>query len=114
MCVLVHTTDNKYINHVFFMLPHIILDMLQHEIQIFDLQQEVFPFWDSIMLIVSIVAMIFVTLKYVENWLLWWIIEVFSVMFYIIQGVYAILLQYTILTALAIIGVYSWILRSKH
>ena len=36
-----------------------------------ELQPDAFPFWDSCMTVLSVVAMILMTRKYVENWLLW-------------------------------------------
>lgn len=44
------------------------------------LQPDAFPFWDSCMMVLSIAAMVLMTRKYVENWLLWVIINVISVM----------------------------------
>lgn len=41
------------------------------------------------MMVLSIVAMILMTRKYVENWLLWVIINVISVVIFALQGVYA-------------------------
>ncbi len=35
------------------------------------IEPDAFPFWDSTMTILSVVAMILMTRKYVENWLLW-------------------------------------------
>ncbi len=53
------------------------------------LQPDAFPFWDSCMMVLSIVAMILMTRKYVENWLLWVIINVISVVIFALQGVWA-------------------------
>lgn len=39
------------------------------------------------MMVLSIVAMILMTRKYVENWLLWVIINVISVVIFALQGV---------------------------
>lgn len=44
-----------------------------------ELQPDAFPFWDSCMMVLSIAAMILMTRKYVENWLLWVVINVISV-----------------------------------
>ena len=52
-----------------------------------ELQPDAFPFWDSCMMVLSIVAMILMTRKYVENWLLWVIINVISVVIFALQGV---------------------------
>ncbi len=54
-----------------------------------ELQPDAFPFWDSCMMVLSIVAMILMTRGYVENWLLWVIINVISVVIFALQGVYA-------------------------
>lgn len=38
------------------------------------------------MLVLSIAAMVLMTRKYVENWLLWVLIDVISVVIYAVQG----------------------------
>ena len=47
-----------------------------------ELQPDAFPFWDSCMMVLSIAAMILMTRKYVENWLLWVVINVISVVIF--------------------------------
>ncbi|PHM63537.1 nicotinamide riboside transporter PnuC [Xenorhabdus ishibashii] len=79
-----------------------------------DLQPDAFPFWDSVMTVLSIVAMILMTRKYVENWLIWVIIDVISVVIYYYQGVLAMSLQYIILTGIALNGARLWIKAAKH
>ncbi len=74
-----------------------------------ELQPDAFPFWDSCMMVLSIVAMILMTRKYVENWLLWVIINVISVVIFALQGVYAMSLEYIILTFIALNGSRMWI-----
>ncbi|MCE1644922.1 nicotinamide riboside transporter PnuC, partial [Enterobacter hormaechei] len=46
------------------------------------LQPDAFPFWDSVMTVLSIVAMILMTRKHVENWLIWVVIDVISIVIY--------------------------------
>ncbi|OTA21527.1 transporter [Xenorhabdus beddingii] len=79
-----------------------------------DLPPDAFPFWDSVMTILSIVAMILMTRKHVENWLIWVIINVISVAIYYHQGVLAMSLQYIILTGIALNGARLWIKAAKH
>lgn len=79
-----------------------------------ELQPDAFPFWDSTMLVLSIAAMVLMTRKYVENWLLWVIIDVISVVIYAVQGVYAMSLEYVLLTAIALMGSYSWIKSAQR
>ncbi len=50
------------------------------------LQPDAFPFWDACLMVLSIVAMVLMTRKYVENWLLWVVINVISVMVFARQG----------------------------
>ncbi|PHM74724.1 nicotinamide riboside transporter PnuC [Xenorhabdus kozodoii] len=79
-----------------------------------DLQPDAFPFWDSVMTVLSIVAMILMTRKHVENWLVWIVINVISVVIYYYQGVLAMSLQYIILTGIALNGARLWIKAAKH
>lgn len=51
-----------------------------------ELQPDAFPFWDSTMMVLSIAAMILMTRKYVENWLIWVVIDVISVAIFAYQG----------------------------
>lgn len=79
-----------------------------------ELQPDAFPFWDSCMMVLSIVAMILMTRKYVENWLLWVIINVISVVIFALQGVYAMSLEYIILTFIALNGSRMWINSARE
>jgi nicotinamide mononucleotide transporter len=78
------------------------------------LQPDAFPFWDSSMMVLSIVAMLLMTRKYVENWLLWVIIDVISVAIFAYQGVYAMALEYVLLTLIALNGSWLWIKSAKQ
>lgn len=79
-----------------------------------ELQPDAFPFWDSTMMVLSVVAMILMTRKYVENWLLWVIIDVISVWIFARQGVYAMALEYLILTLIALNGTWLWIKSARQ
>lgn len=77
------------------------------------LQPDAFPFWDACLLVLSVVAMILMTRKYVENWLLWVVINIISVMIFARQGVYAMSLEYVILTLIALNGCWLWIKSAR-
>ena len=79
-----------------------------------ELQPDAFPFCDSCMMVLSIAAMILMTRKYVENWLLWVIINVISVVIFALQGVYAMSLEYMILTVIALNGSRMWINSARE
>ncbi|ELX4143740.1 nicotinamide mononucleotide transporter, partial [Vibrio vulnificus] len=78
------------------------------------LEPDAFPFWDSTMTVLSIVAQILMTRKYVENWVLWVVINIISVGIYAMQGVYAMSLQYAILMFIAANGTREWARTAKR
>jgi nicotinamide mononucleotide transporter len=65
------------------------------------------------MVVLSIAAMILMTRKYVENWLLWIAIDIISIVLFTIQGVYALALEYILLTAIAVMGSMAWMASAK-
>ena len=72
------------------------------------LEPDAFPFWDSCMMVLSVVAMILMTRKYVENWILWVIVNMISIVIFALQGVYAMSLEYLLLLFIALNGVRMW------
>ncbi|ACS84966.1 nicotinamide riboside transporter PnuC [Musicola paradisiaca] len=84
------------------------------EVAMPQLQPDAFPFWDSAMTVLSVVAMILMTRKYVENWLLWVVIDVISVVIFACQGVYAMSIQYLVLTLIALNGSWLWIKSARE
>ncbi|HHN8316258.1 TPA: nicotinamide riboside transporter PnuC [Morganella morganii] len=75
---------------------------------------DAFPFWDAAMTVLSVVAMILMTRKLVENWLLWVVINMISIVIYALQGVYALSLEYIILLGVALNGSRMWIKAAKQ
>ncbi|MEX0445614.1 nicotinamide riboside transporter PnuC [Xenorhabdus sp. SGI246] len=105
------------IDQIFGYMAKIVVLVLQgmgFNITMPNLQPDAFPFWDSVMTVLSIVAMILMTRKHVENWLIWVLINVISVVIYFHQGVLAMSLQYIILTGIALNGARLWIKATKN
>ncbi|AXF75283.1 nicotinamide riboside transporter PnuC [Erwinia tracheiphila] len=105
-----------YINPVFGWLTCVAVTLMQAMglvVIMPELQPDAFPFWDACMLVLSVVAMILMTRKYVENWLLWVVINVISVMIFARQGVWAMSLEYAILTLIALNGCWLWIKNAR-
>jgi len=105
------------IDAVFGQLTRIAVGVMQGlgmAVQMPTLEPDAFPFWDSTMMVLSIVAMILMTRKYVENWLLWIVIDVISVAIFAYQGVYAMALEYVILTLIALNGAMLWIASASQ
>ncbi|HAT4414182.1 TPA: nicotinamide riboside transporter PnuC [Klebsiella oxytoca] len=110
VCAVAIVLMTLFIDPVFAMLTRIMIALLQTfgmQVAMPDLQPDAFPFWDSTMLVLSIAAMVLMTRKFVENWLLW-------VVIYAVQGVYAMSLEYVLLTAIAVMGSYSWIKSAQR
>ncbi|WLS77755.1 nicotinamide riboside transporter PnuC [Erwinia pyri] len=117
VCVVAIALMTLYINPVFAWLTQIAVAVMQGmglTVTMPELQPDAFPFWDSCLMVLSIVAMILMTRKYVENWLLWVVINVISVMIFARQGVYAMSLEYAILTLIALNGCWLWIKSARE
>lgn len=107
----------RYIDPVFAFLTRTAVSLMQGlglNVVMPQLQPDAFPFWDSCMMVLSIVAMVLMTRKYVENWLLWVIINVISVMIFARQGVYAMALEYAVLTLIALNGSWLWVKSARQ
>ncbi|HAT6805116.1 TPA: nicotinamide riboside transporter PnuC [Citrobacter freundii] len=117
ICSVAIVLMTLFIDPVFAMLTRAMLSLLQTagiQVAMPELQPDAFPFWDSTMLVLSVAAMVLMTRKYVENWLLWVAIDVVSVVIYAVQGVFAMSLEYVLLTVIAVTGSYNWILSAKR
>lgn len=107
----------RYIDPVFALLTQTAVSLMQVlglNVAMPQLQPDAFPFWDSCMMVLSIAAMVLMTRKYVENWLLWVIINVISVMIFARQGVYAMALEYALLTFIALNGSWLWMKSARQ
>jgi len=110
-CVVAIALMTLYIDPVFAFLTRIAVTLMQGmgmNVVMPELQPDAFPFWDACMMVLSIAAMVLMTRKYVENWLLWTLVNVISVMIFARQGVYAMALEYAILTLIALNGSWLW------
>lgn len=117
VCVVAIGLMTFFIDPVFAFLTKIAVAVMQTlglNVVMPQLQPDAFPFWDSCMMVLSIVAMILMTRKYVENWLLWVVINVISVMIFARQGVYAMALEYAILTLIALNGTRLWMQTARE
>lgn len=116
-CVVAIALMTIYIDPVFAVLTRVAVDTMQTlgiNVVMPELQPDAYPFWDSCMMVLSIAAMVLMTRKYVENWLLWVIINVISVAIFALQGVYAMALEYLILTFIALNGSRMWMNSARE
>lgn len=67
-----------------------------------------YPFTDSLVMVLSIVATILLAKKKLENWYLWILIDAICVVLYLKKSVYFLSLEYLIFLGLAIYGAINW------
>lgn len=91
-----------------------IINVFGGSVTLGSLEPDAFPFWDATMTVLSIVAQILMTRKYVENWILWVVINMISVGVYAAQGVYAMSIEYLILLFIALNGTKDWMQTAKR
>ena len=116
-CVVAIGVMTVFIDPLFAVLTRVAVNIMQAlglNVAMPELQPDAFPFWDSCMMVLSIAAMILMTRKYVENWLLWVIINVISVVIFALQGVWAMSLEYMLLTFIALNGSRMWMKSARE
>jgi nicotinamide mononucleotide transporter len=82
--------------------------------QIFD-HPASYPYVDTFIAILSILATILLARRIFETWVLWIIVDITSIGLYSVKGVKLIAIEFCIFLCLAILGIYSWYrLRKKE
>ncbi len=71
------------------------------------------PYLDALSTALSIVAMWMLSRKYLEQWWVWFVVDVISVGLYLYKGIYGRTLLYGIYTLMAIYGYWVWKQRMK-
>jgi nicotinamide mononucleotide transporter len=66
------------------------------------------PYADAALVSSSLIAQYLMTKKYIENWLLWIVIDVFYVGMFIFKGLRLTAFNYAIYLGLAVMGYVSW------
>ena len=66
------------------------------------------PFWDSFTTIFSLIAQYQLTKKYLENWIVWIIVDLICVVLYFYKGIYIYSFLYVVYLALATMGFFNW------
>jgi len=67
-----------------------------------------YPFTDSFVMVLSIVATVLLAKKKIENWHIWILVDAICVILYFKKGVYFLSLEYLIFLGLASYGLYNW------
>ena len=72
------------------------------------------PLWDSMTTAMSMVAMWLLSRKYVEQWLVWLVVDAITVGLYIYKGIPLTACLYGLYTALAVVGFLRWRREAKR
>lgn len=71
------------------------------------------PFWDAMTTAMSMVAMWMLSRKYIEQWLVWLVVDAITVGLYIYKGIPLTGALYALYTALAVAGYLRWRRQAK-
>ena len=63
---------------------------------------------DSSIAVMSLVAMWMTAKKQIENWVLWWVIDILATGVYVYKGIYMYAILYFVYLGLAIVGWQTW------
>jgi nicotinamide mononucleotide transporter len=66
------------------------------------------PYWDASVAMLSIIAQLLLTWRFLENWWWWIVIDVISIPLYLVKGLYLTAGLYGLFLILAIAGLIEW------
>ena len=66
------------------------------------------PYWDAFTTALSITATFMLTRKFIEQWLMWIVIDAVSAALYFYKGLYATVILFIVYTILAVVGFIQW------
>lgn len=74
------------------------------------------PYWDAFTTAASFVATWMLAKKFIEQWLIWIVVDFVAMGMYIYKGLYITAMLFVVYTVMAIWGYYAWLrhLKSQH
>lgn len=77
--------------------------------RVFELRTDAdLPYWDNATTCLSLAAMWLSTRKHLENWVLWFVVDVLATGIYLYKGLYFYALLYLVYTGMAVAGWRAW------
>lgn len=67
-----------------------------------------FPYWDASAAILSVFAQVLLARRYLENWLVWILVDLLSIGLYAAKGLWLTMILYVIFLGLATLGFVRW------
>ncbi len=68
-----------------------------------------FPYWDSAVASLSVVAQYLLSRRRLENWIVWMMVDVLAIGLYLVKGLYPTAVLYLLFLAMASTGLLAWI-----
>lgn len=102
----IQTTDFKLkvILFIFFLILFVIMGFILDKYT-----DSPVPWWDSFTTSASIVATWMLARKYLEQWLIWIVVDFVSMVLYIVKGLYPTSVLFLFYTVLAVVGYFQWL-----
>ncbi|MBT3749060.1 MAG: nicotinamide mononucleotide transporter [Bacteroidetes bacterium] len=72
------------------------------------------PFWDALTTAGGIIGTWMLARKYIENWIVWIVVDSISIFLYLYKGLFATAVLFIIYTIIAFIGYQSWLKKIKQ
>jgi len=66
------------------------------------------PYWDSLTTSLSIIATWMLAKKYIDQWIIWIIVDLISTILYIYKNLYPTAILFTVFTTMAFVGYIQW------
>ena len=67
-----------------------------------------YPYWDGTIAMASVVAQVLLARRYVENWILWIIVDILAIGLYWTKGLHPTAILYAVFMVAAAAGLYEW------
>ena len=67
-----------------------------------------FPFWDSSIAALSIIAQVMLARRLIENWFLWIAVDILAIGLFAIKGLYPTAALYLVFLAMSVGGYFGW------
>lgn len=66
------------------------------------------PYWDTLVAVLSMLATYWLSQSYIEQWIIWIVVNAISIVIYFMGGIYFYTILYVAYLAMAIIGLINW------
>ncbi len=66
------------------------------------------PYWDASVAVLSVTAQLLMSRRYIENWILWILVDVLAIGLYYSKGLYPTVALYIVFLGMVILGLIQW------